>query len=495
MTEAASRKSVEFPQSRCLAGVAQVDVTPPVGIYHRMWGAAKHDTATGIHRPLTATVLTLAPLGDGDSAIFVALDHCLLWGEEMNDFLNTVSRQADVERDSIVAYFSHTHAAGLMGLERAALPGGDRIAPYLDELAAKVAVAIREASSRRQASNLSFATGRCDLAQNRDYFDNEAGHFVCGFNPDGVADDTVLVARLSEESSGRTLATIVNYACHPTTLAWDNTLISPDYVGAMREIIESETEAPCFFIQGASGDIGPRNGFVGDVEVADRNGRQLGYAALSAIESLASAGPGVSGAKMTYTGAVISGATIGTWQTQPVDVDRATALTRWRYWDTQIELPYREDLITKEKLEQDRTHWQEVEQSARDAGNVAAAADARAMVERMTRRLVRVRDIPPGDQYPFRIRLWLLGDVVWVVLEGEHYNVLQRTIRAAFPGTGVVVATLANGSRCWYLPDAESYGKGLYQEDASILAKGSLETLTETIIEEVSAILSAGEKE
>nr|MBC8290318.1 hypothetical protein [Planctomycetota bacterium] len=107
----------------------------------------------------------------------------------------------------------------------------------------------------------------------------------------------------------------------------------------------------------------------------------------------------------------------------------------------------------------------------------------------MTRRLVRVRDIPPGDRYPFRIRLWLLGDVAWVVLEGEHYNVLQRRLREQFPDRAVVVATLANGSRCWYLPDETSYGKGLYQEDASILAKGSLETLAAAIEREVDAIL------
>ena len=56
----------------------------------------------------------------------------------------------------------------------------------------------------------------------------------------------------------RLLGTIVNYACHPTTLAWQNTLISPDYVGALRQAVEEQTGAPCVFLQGASGDLGPR---------------------------------------------------------------------------------------------------------------------------------------------------------------------------------------------------------------------------------------------
>src|SRR6185295_10965514 len=129
--------------------------------------------------------------------------------------------------------------------------------------------------------------------------------FVCGYNPNGPADDTVLIARVSDET-GRPLAAIVNYACHPTTLAWENTLISPDYVGALREVVERTAGMPCIFLQGASGDIGPREGFVGDTAVADRNGRELGYAVLAALEALPPPGT-----RFQYKGPVVSGATLG----------------------------------------------------------------------------------------------------------------------------------------------------------------------------------------
>ena len=143
------------------------------------------------------------------------------------------------------------------------------------------------ATARRSCrpASLTFATGRCPLAAHRDLPDTVRGQIVCGYNPAGPADDTVLVARVSDEANG-TLATIVNYACHPTTLAWENRLISPDFPGAMRELVEQSTGAPCVFLQGASGDLGPVEGFVGDPAVADRNGRQLGHAVLSVLETL-----------------------------------------------------------------------------------------------------------------------------------------------------------------------------------------------------------------
>ena len=56
---------VDTPQSRCRQGVAKCDITPPVGIYHRMWGAATHERAAGVHRPLTATVVVFQPIDDG----------------------------------------------------------------------------------------------------------------------------------------------------------------------------------------------------------------------------------------------------------------------------------------------------------------------------------------------------------------------------------------------------------------------------------------------
>src|SRR5579862_9202720 len=60
---------VPTPTSRLKVGHARAEITPPVGIYHRMWGAARHDRATGVHRSLLGDVLVLAAL-DGDAPRF-----------------------------------------------------------------------------------------------------------------------------------------------------------------------------------------------------------------------------------------------------------------------------------------------------------------------------------------------------------------------------------------------------------------------------------------
>lgn len=55
-------RTVTFPFTHCKFGIARRDITPPVGIYARSWGAAVHDAAVGVHRPCLAMAAVFAPL-------------------------------------------------------------------------------------------------------------------------------------------------------------------------------------------------------------------------------------------------------------------------------------------------------------------------------------------------------------------------------------------------------------------------------------------------
>ena len=477
--------AVRPPQTLCQVGLSRGDITPPVGIYHRMWGAARHDRATGVHLPLTATVACLAPhQAMGTPWYLLALDHCLLWHSEQSRLLADLERLTGIPTSQFMLAYSHTHSAGLMDLSRSHLPGGELIAPYLDQLTTTLATLVREARDRLTPAVIDHAVGRCDLAAERDFPDPTTGQIVCGFHPGVPADDTVVVGRISR-LTGEPLGTFVNYACHPTTLAWENTKISPDYPGALREVVEGATGVPCLFLQGASGDLGPREGFVGDPSVADRNGRQLGYAVLSAL-----AGLGPAGHRQVYRGPVVSGATLGVWDWQPLDSQAEIVASRYDCLEDVVPLAYRSELASVAEIRSTREHWLERAREAQLGGDPVAARDAHAMIERMDRQLTRLAVLPEGPSYPLSIFARRWGDVIWVAIEGEPYQSFQQTLRNRYPETLIVVITLANGARCSYLPPISAWGRGIYQESIALLAPGCLEQVTEAAVRTVGRLLA-----
>ena len=302
-----------------------------------------------------------------------------------------------------------------------------------------------------------------------------------------MADDQVVMARISRPT-GALVATVVNYACHPTSLAWENRLLSPDFPGAMRELVEEVTSVPCVFIQGASGELGPRVGFSGDVEVADRNGRQLGYAALSVFESIPSVGT-----DFEYAGAVESGALLGTWADRRVDPDHETVIGRWEVRTEVVDLPYREDLPTMTQLEADLARWSELEAAGPSATD--PTPNLRAEVEKTKRFLERRRSLPDGKTYPYRTSLMRIGDAIWVSVQGEPYSLLQTELRKRFPDFTIVVASISNSWGAAYLPPAEAYGSGRYQEQIAILAPGCLETLIDHLTDRITEMVGAQQPE
>jgi len=440
-----------------------------------MWGAAKHERASGVHRPLRATVTVFAPMAGNQRQILLALDHCVMGATEHANLVTQAAKIGGVAQEEILVVFSHTHGAGLMGLDRANLPGGDLIPPYLNSLGEKAGALIRDAITSLQPVGIVYGRGRCSLATHRDFWDGK--QFVCGHNPGVPADDTVIVARVTDDA-GKMLASIVNYACHPTTLAWENTLISPDYIGAMRELVERDTGAPCLFLQGASGELGPREGFVGDTAVADRNGRELGYAALSALTALPAAGT-----TFVYAGPVVSGATLGSWKHQSIDLAEKAAwqLQRWHE-----PLKYRPGQPTAEQTQAELDQFKSDEAAARSAGDETRAADCRAMAERKTRLLHRLHQLPRGDAYPLQVVLWNLGDALWLGVQGESYSLLQTELRRRFPEKIILIATIAADWGASYLPPRELYDTGIYQESIAVVAAGSLEQLIEAIAARVA---------
>ncbi len=448
------------PEFAGLLGVAREDITPPAGIYARNWGAAKHDVTEGIHRPLTATALALRSAPGGPPLVLLALD--LGWWrspEDESHVRGAVLRALSLDPARLLVNMSHTHAGPAISREDKDKPGGELIAPYLDKVRDAVVRAARRAVETAAPGTLTWSTGRCGLAVNRDLPDPAKDRRVTGYNPGAAADDAVLVGRVAD-ASGKVRAVLVNYACHPTTLAWENRLISPDYPGAMRETIETQVPgALAFYLHGPSGEVSPRRQYTGDVEVADRNGRQLAYAALSTLEGMLAPAT-----RLEYAGVVESGAPLATWRGTP---RTPSSVLDARQVD--VELPIK-DLPSAAELE----------------AQLAACGD-RVQAERLRRKLRVRRTVGDGRSAKVPLWAWRVGDGYFVGQPNEAYTLLQTELRRTFPRAAITVLNLTNGS-IGYLAPVELQDLDLYQVWSSPFDRGSLERVVASATEALSSL-------
>ncbi|MCA9861205.1 MAG: hypothetical protein KC438_15870 [Thermomicrobiales bacterium] len=262
------------------------------------------------------------------------------------------------------------------------------------------------------------------------------------------------------------VAVLFNYACHPTTLAWDNDLFSPDYVGAARDVVTSIYGVPALFMQGASGELGPRESYVGDTAIADRNGRQLGYAVASTIESLQPAGT-----TFVYQGLRKSGADLGIWADEPLSGDEILAAAALDAARIEVTI----DLI-------DMPSVAELQDSL-------ATCEDRVMQERLRRFIDKRRGVGDGATFDFPLWIWKLGNALVVAVPGEAYSALQIALREAFPGTPILVLGVTNGG-VGYLPPQDRYtDETLYQVWQSPYAAGSLEAVTQAAERQIRSMV------
>ena len=434
----------------CIVGLSDGDITPPIGIRTHNWGASRTGQGIGVHRPLRAGVIALHN-EDDEWRFLITVD--LGWWRGMTEFssvFDPVARAAGVDRSQLLLHLVHTHSGPSLSETDPELPGSELVEPYRQHLVDTLVSLILQARETAVRRTITWAYGKCDMAVNRDL---ECGaRYVLGFNPSSEPDDTVAVGRICGRD-GRTVAVLVNYACHPTTLAFENALISPDYIGATRDVVEQATGARCFFFQGASGDLAPREQYTPGSDIVDRHGRSLGYAVLATLENM-----GTPSTTLEFHGVVESGAPLAMWSEEPYDPSTACAFTL-----EDVRLECRPQKSATELLEQ----WKDI--------------DPLAANERIARasRLAQGYAIDGWAQHP--VWVWRLGDAVFVAQPGEAYSLLQTELRRRNPDLIIFVLNLTNGPGFMYLPPTAAYDDDRYQVWQSLLARGSLEAVIEAV--------------
>ena len=92
------------------------------------------------------------------------------------------------------------------------------------------------------------------------------------------------------------------------------------------------------------------------------------------------------------------------------------------------------------------------------------------------------RALGPDPEHHMGLRVWRLGPAGLVATQNEPYSDLQVTLRQRFPDMPLFVLGVTNGA-VGYMPPAETYGQGRYQEWQSPYKPGCLEQVTESASE------------
>lgn len=443
-------------------GMATVDITPPLGIYSRCWGAAEHDTADAIHRRLALNALVLQASDDDPPLVLV--DGDLPWWQTLSrfhDIQNHVLEEFGLPEENFWFSVSHTHAAPPLVELDESVPEAALHAQWIEHLKQATLTSIHEAIRSMSPGTIDWKMGKCDLAANRDFPDPDSQRILCGFNPMGEADDTLVVGRVTD-ASGKLQGVMVNYACHPTTLAWTNRAISPDFPGAMRALIAKLTGAKAFFLQGCSGDLAPRHQYVDDTSVPDRYGQQLAYAVMATLESMEPAGK-----RLEYQQVVESGAPLAVWNHATVQCNTELVSIR-----EHVSVPLK--------------NWP----SAAEFERQLRGCSDRTLQERL-RRKRNIRQITSeGDAYGLVIWGWRIGDVVFIGTMAEAYSQMQIELRRRFPEVTIVCLNLLNGS-IGYLPPSSAFDLDLYPVTQTPFAEGCLERTIEAMADVIERLRGA----
>jgi hypothetical protein len=224
-----------------LAGAAKVDITPPTG--GPLWGyAARHDTASdGVLDPLFARAVVLAVGNTRVALVSLDLGRAPTRKSTAN-IRKQVKESAGVGHVYLVA--SHTHNGPVLELEE----WPDAKKPYGRTLETKIAGIIKEAAEKLRPARLGIAAKVVGWNRNRH-----------SRRDDRPVDKELLVVRL-EDTKGKPVAHLVNFAAHPTMIEARSLKFSADYPGSLAARVEKETGVPCLFLQGAAGDLSANAG-------------------------------------------------------------------------------------------------------------------------------------------------------------------------------------------------------------------------------------------
>ena len=264
------------------AGVAKVNITPPVGVY--LSGGLRKRVSQTVGTPLYAKALVL---DNGETQIgFLALDLLVIEKETIASAGEIIKAQTGIDIENIMVSASHTHSGPYTTTN--VFDGDEGVdKEWLSTLSGKMAESVSSAHSSLAEAKIGTAKGHEEsISHHRRMKMKDGSAWNDWLRPPGdqivgvcgPIDPEVGAVKV-EKMDGSTLGAIINFSCHNN--AGGITGISADFGGYAMEVIErvEGNDSVALFTPGACGNIGAGGAIRGAVKM----GKVLGAEALKTL--------------------------------------------------------------------------------------------------------------------------------------------------------------------------------------------------------------------
>lgn len=414
-------------------GCAQADITPELPVL--MGGSFLMFDGLTLHDPLMASCIVI---DNGETR--VALVSCDL-GSVPQDMTHAIREQVNRATGTPCAHIhlmaTHNHSCPtVFPMRDLPFHQGDAASRTRREttrrkLVEDIAGCVIAAHQAPVPARMGYGRGRFDGgAFNRRFIMSNGrsrmhgGKHLERLRPEGPADPEVQTVWF-EDTDGRPLAVMLNYAAHPSNL-YGKPFMSADYPGVARTVLQGALgkNVPVMFLQGCCGNV-----MCDDLENPHRT---------SGMATAQRVGRAVAGETLRIMG----------------DTGARKSHIRLAACNRILHLPYREPLLpveeAREQLQAHRRDWP-----------AFTALDIEERVALLTTlRIAGYRATTPSE--PAEIAAVALDDVMLVSNQAELFVEYQLDIKARFKTHMIMVAELTNG-RIGYVPTRLACALGGYE--------------------------------
>ncbi len=225
-----------------LLGFSEVNITPEYNVQTVGFGREDNLSKGVLHKLLAQISIWQTR---EEMCCIVAIDHIGFMYSDSNMLRDEIGSRLGIKREKVMLCFSHTHSAPNISLEP----------EYFRFMREQVLVGVSEAEKTLAPVKAAWGVTEADIGINRR-------------NASGVIDKRINILKITDAQTEKLRLLLLRVTAHANVLLEDNYMISSDFVGVTRYLLQERYGCRVMFTQGASGNVKPR--YDGSVEALDK---------------------------------------------------------------------------------------------------------------------------------------------------------------------------------------------------------------------------------